>query len=113
MLYLLIYSNQHQAIRNYLNNHRYAGLTPEEVDSIKKKEEAASDREIVLVISYIHPESVKFLANADEGSGIFATKMARAAREIFKNLDEERKSGVIKMIEKWREDGYPAALQDK
>ena len=102
-----------QAIRNYLNNHRYQDLSLEDVAKIKKKEEKAKDKELCDVVTYLHPEEVDSIAGEDQGSGIVATKKRRAAREIYLGMDEEGQKTVKDLVEGWKKNGFPPELQEK
>lgn len=96
-----------------MNNHRYQGLSEEEIQAIKKKEAEASDKEICRVIHFFQPDKVEALARADERPGLMATKKARAAREIFLRMDSEGQKEVRDRAIQWQTTGYPPTLQDR
>lgn len=102
-----------QAAGNYLNNHRYQGISADEVKLIQKKEDAVKDKDIYEVMAYLYPAEIERMASADERTGIWATKMKRAAKEHYLGFSEESRDAVMATVERWRNHGYPPRLQDK
>ena len=66
---------------------------------------------IYAVMSYLHRDEIRRLAEQDEGRGIHATKCKRAAATLYLAKKDEDAKKVLDMVKDWDKGGPPPEIQ--
>ena len=104
-----------QNVQNYLINHKFDGLTPEEVETLKGKGKGTplpmNSHLLYKVMRFKYRQELDAEAKADKSKSSAGTKALEAAKRLFENFEEPQKVEFINFMNEWAENGAPIEQQ--